>query len=226
MAQAVAETVRRRRRNRRQRRGLRLAPEGRGARRARRRRLRAAGGGAEGRAASARRCASPSRTRATWPTRRGSASSRATLLDSIPGPRARRAGRAGDLLRLGRDLQPHAAGRGARARRPQGAARPRDRAGRLREREPRLPRAGLGRAAPRGPRRCPRCTRSSSSTRRSAASPPASCWLLPGASEIDAARLAEPLELVLAAIRELEAGPGDEVAHRRGDERLAALRDA
>ena len=70
-----------------------------------------------------------------------------------------------------------------------------------------------------------RCTRSSSSMRRSAASLPTSYWLLPGASEIDAARLVEPLELVLAAIRELEPGPGDEVSHRRGDECLAALRD-
>ena len=60
--------------------------------------------------------------------------------------------------------------------------------------------------------------------RRSAASQPESCWLLPGASEVDAARLVESLELVLATIRELEAGPGDEVADRRGDERLAALR--
>ena len=69
------------------------------------------------------------------------------LLDSIPGLERARAGRAGDLLRLGGHLQPHAAGSGARARRPQGAARPRHRAGRLRER-------ATPAASCRSPRRC------------------------------------------------------------------------
>ena len=70
------------------------------------------------------------------------------MLDSIPGLE-RSSRRAGDLLRLGRHLQPHAAECRPRARRPQGTARPRHGAGRLRERQPRLPRAGLGRATPR-----------------------------------------------------------------------------
>ena len=46
-----------------------------------------------------------------------------------------------------------------------------------------------------------RSTRSSSSTPRSAGWRPTNCLLLPGASQVDAARLAEPLELVFATIR-------------------------
>ena len=79
------------------------------------------------------------------------ATSRASCSRSIPGPRARRAGRAGALLRQRRDLQPRPAGGGPRARRPQGGERARDRARPLRQRQPRLPAPGLGRAAPRRP---------------------------------------------------------------------------
>ncbi len=85
---------------------------------------------------------------------------------ALPHPRARgrRAGRAGPLLRLGRDLQRRAGGRCARARRPQGRARPRDRRAGVRERESRLPRPGIpGAATPAAaaagasPRRAHRC---------------------------------------------------------------------
>ncbi len=55
-------------------------------------------------------------------------SSRA-MLGAHPGARGRRAGRAGDLLRQRRDLQPRPARRRPRARRPQGGERARDRAG-------------------------------------------------------------------------------------------------
>ena len=163
--------VRRCRRNRRQRRGLRLAPEGRGARRARRRRLRAAGGGAEGRASSARRCASPSRTRAIWPTRRGSAWSRAISSTRSPASsawsrRSRRsvAGRPGSTT-----------SRSPRRRASSVTARPSTSSRRSRTpmRAP-IPAASC-RSRPRCAERaarCRRCTRSSSSTRRSAASQP------------------------------------------------------
>ncbi len=60
-----------------------------------------------------------------------------------PRSRGRRARGAGPLLRLRRDLQRRPAGGRARARRPQGRARPRDRRAGVREREPGLPRAGL-----------------------------------------------------------------------------------
>ena len=84
-ARAVAERFARRRRDRRQRRGLRVASQGRGARRARRRRLRATWRRSREPSGIRSSCASPSRTRATSRTRRGSASSRAMLLDAIPG---------------------------------------------------------------------------------------------------------------------------------------------
>ena len=129
-----------------------------------------------------------------------------------PGPRARRARRAGDLLRQRRHLQPRAAGRGARssATARRSTSSPRSRTP-TRARTPAVScRSRPHCAAPAA--HCRRSTRSSSSMPRSAASQPASCWLLPGASEIDAARLVEPLELVLAPVRELEARSGDEVA--------------
>ena len=77
----------------------------------------------------------------------------AALVARVAGPdpraRGRRAGGAGPLLRLGRDLQRRPGGRGARARRPQGRARPRDGSAGLRERESRLPRADLAGASTR-----------------------------------------------------------------------------
>ena len=59
-----------------------------------------------------------------------------------------RAGGAGHLLRQRRDLQHHAGRRGPAARRPQGRPRARDRRPGLRERQPRLPRAGRDGAPP------------------------------------------------------------------------------
>ncbi len=85
-----------------------------------------------------------------------------------PGARARRAGRAGALLRKRRDLQPRAARGSANARRPQGREGPRHRARPLRQREPRLSPPGLGRAPPGRAGRSRRRIRSSSSTPRSA----------------------------------------------------------
>ena len=92
------------------------------------------------------------------PTARAAAARRlASRPRADPRPRGRRAGRAGALLRLGRDLQRHPAGGGARARRSEGRQRPPDRARRLHEREPRVPGAGLtgaregGQAAPGAP---------------------------------------------------------------------------
>ena len=67
----------------------------------------------------------------------------AAVARADPRPRGRGARRAGPLLRLGRDLQRHAAGSRAGARRSQGRERAGDLAGRLREREPGLPRPGL-----------------------------------------------------------------------------------
>ena len=65
-----------------------------------------------------------------------------SLLALDPGPRARRAGGAGDLLRERRDLQPRPAGGRRGARRAEGGERLGDRRRRVREREPRLPRPG------------------------------------------------------------------------------------
>ena len=70
------------------------------------------------------------------------------LLRGDPGARAARARRLGDLLRLGRDLQPRAAGGRGRARRPQGGQPPRHRRRRRRGRQP-----GLRAADQRAPRR-------------------------------------------------------------------------
>ena len=83
------------------------------------------------------------------PPRPGAAAARSALARPHPGARGRRAGRAGALLRLRRDLQHRPARGRARARRPQGGARPRDGRAGLREREPGLPRPGLAGAAPR-----------------------------------------------------------------------------
>ena len=91
-----------------------------------------------------------------------------------PRARGRRAGRAGPLLRLGRDLQRRAGGRCARARRPQGRARARDGRAGVRERESRLPRAGVPGRCDAGGSRCPHSTRSSSSMPRSEMSASAS----------------------------------------------------
>ena len=204
-ARARRRFARGRRRDRRQRRRLRLAPEGGGPRPCRVVDVSELLAEVEPRAERHRsRSASRSRTRATCATRRASASSRATLLDSIPGLERRRAGRAGDLLRQRRIynlVQPDAARElGDRKAQHVLATEPDAYAsanpGCLVQVSAALRRAG---------RAYRRSTRSSSSTRRSAASPQASCWLPPGASEIDTARLIEPLELVLAAISELEA---------------------
>ena len=123
------------------------------------------GRGAEGRAAPARAARRlpglvPPVPRPGDPRR----AARPPRLD--PRPRASRAGRAGDLLRLGGDLQPHAAGRGARARRPQGTARPRHRAGRATRARTR---AASSRSRPRcavPAARCRHCIQSSCSMRR------------------------------------------------------------
>ena len=68
------------------------------------------------------RCASPTTTPATSRTPRACATQPRELLRGIPGARAARARRLGDLLRLGRDLQPRPARGGGRAR--AGARRP------------------------------------------------------------------------------------------------------
>ena len=121
-AERLAAAFERRRRDRRQRGRLRLASEGGGARRPGRRRQRAArrarpAGEAE-RAADQGRLPGrlPPRARAGHPRR----AARAAAHD--PRPRARRAGRAGDLLRERGDLQPRPA-RGRRGARASGRRR-------------------------------------------------------------------------------------------------------
>ena len=131
------------RRDRHERGGLRLASEG-SRQRERRRRLgasRRGAGSCEARAARAPRRVPglvPPEARAAD---RGAATRR---LERDSGGRARRAARAGALLRQRRHLQHRAARRSAGARRPEGTANPRDRCRGVRERKPRVPRAGLG----------------------------------------------------------------------------------
>ena len=96
------------------------------------------------------------------------------VLGADPGPPRRPARRAGHLLRLGRDLQRHAAGGRPRPGRPEGRPCPGDRVGRVRERQSRLPRPGRagarqGRPAASGlpPGGAPRRVDPRSSARRS-----------------------------------------------------------
>ena len=146
-----------------------------------------------------------------------------------PGPPRRRARRAGHLLRLGGDLQRHAARGRPRPRRPQGRPRPGDRAGRLRERQSRAASSRSRRRSAGPAARFPPSTRSSCSTRRSAASsargparagPPlsaqAAAALLQASDPLAWSRSTLTLDVGRASRRDgRSARPGDRAPRRR-----------
>ncbi len=172
---AARRGLRRRGRDRRQRGRLRVTSEGGGARRPGRRRQRAARRARPAR--EAERAADQGRLPGRLPPRACAGDPRRAALAAAhdPRPRARRAGRAGDLLRERRDLQPGSArgGRGARA--AEGGER---RPGPARRRTSAPTRAASSRSRTTSASRVggyPPCTRSSCSTRRSRASPPVAC---------------------------------------------------
>ena len=140
---AARRGLRRRRRDRRQRGRLRVTSEGGRARRPGRRRQRAARRARPAR--EAERAADQGRLPGRLPPRACAGDPRRAALAAAhdPRPRAGRAGRASDLLRERRDLQPGSArgGRGARA--AEGGERRQDRREGVRQRQPGLPRPGL-----------------------------------------------------------------------------------